>query len=546
MAMNEEFPLALKPGTILGGKYLIERVLGQGGFGITYKVQDTKLDEYFAIKEFFPEGLAHRSGNSVIPYAGQRKENFEYGKTTFLEEAKTLAQFIKNRGVVRIYRYFEENNTAYFVMNYIEGKNLDDYIKEHGGRISMDDAIRLLVPVMSALAIVHKKGIIHRDITPDNIYIQTDGSVILIDFGAARFSLGDKNSNLDVILKPGFAPKEQYSKNGSQGPYTDIYSLGATFYFAITGERPQDSFERMLEDELLPPSAMGVDISPTQEAAIMHAMAVRAEDRFQSMEQFKAALLDDTSYTQSLANANANDDRQDTSNNTNKGKSKGAGIIAAVIVIVLIAGILGAAYYFNVFDFMFKEGTTFGLDDTSDTSSDNDYDDVYSVREITSIPARPVSADSDTATAAEASTSRSTASAASTASKSTASTASTASKSTTSTASTASKSTASTASTASKSTASTAGTASKSTASTASTASASPKSTSSAVPSEEESSQYEYESEYEDDSDEENSYPEEDYSEDDYYEDDYSEGEESNTGTNEWTISRIEQHKTYL
>ena len=283
MAINSSFPFALQSGTVLAGQYIIEQILGQGGFGITYKVRDYKTNNYFAIKEYFPETLSYRQRNLVVPYTGERGDNFRYGKACFLEEAETLARFIGNSGVVRIYSYFEENNTAYFVMNYIEGKNLDDYIKEHGGRISMDDAIRLLVPVMSALAIVHKKGIIHRDITPDNIYIQTDGSVILLDFGAARYSLGDRSRSLDVILKPGFAPKEQYSRKGKQGPFTDVYSLGATFYFALTGTRPPDSFERLEEDELVPPREMGVNISKSKEDAIMKAMSIRAADRFQNM-----------------------------------------------------------------------------------------------------------------------------------------------------------------------------------------------------------------------------------------------------------------------
>ncbi len=498
MSMNDEFPKALKPGTMLAGKYLIERVLGQGGFGITYKAQDTKLDEYFAVKEFFPDGLVYRQDKSVIPYHGERTENFEYGKKSFLEEAKTLAQFIDNKGVVRIYRYFEENNTAYFVMNYIEGKNLDAYIKEHGGRITVEDAQRILVPVMDALAAVHRQGIIHRDVTPDNIYIRKDGSIILIDFGAARFSLGDKNRNLDVILKPGFAPKEQYSKNGTQGAYTDIYSLGATFYFAVTGERPQDSFERILEDEVVPPSGMGVSISPSTEAAVMRAMAVRAEDRFQSMEDFKAALLADSHQTDELMDLadrqeydtvdvdnfrlKPNEESQsakktkDTKEKTKRPKDKtDTTVITLSIIIIIVAAVAAVVYFLDVLGLFSGNKTTFGTDDPESTVSDSYYAADKDSPSKAVKPTRPVS-DAEQSSSGSSSSGKTI----STTSKAASSTTSTTSKAASSTASTTSKATASTASTTSKATASTASTTSKSTtsksASTTTSSEASPES----------------------------------------------------------------------
>lgn len=289
--MDEKFPLALPEGTILAGQYMIEKTLGQGGFGITYRAVDHKTGQKVAVKEFFPDTLAYRETTTVISYPGERTENYEYGKESFLQEAQTLAEFIGNENIVRIHSYFEENGTAYFVMDYIEGKSFDEYLKEKGGRIGIEETERILLPIMDALNAVHSKGIVHRDVTPDNIYLTNDGKVKLLDFGAARYSLGDKSRSLDVILKHGFAPKEQYTRRGKQGPFTDVYSLGATFYFALTGKRPPDSVERLDEDDLIPPSSLGVEIPKQKEDAILKALSVQPQDRFQSMGEFKNAML---------------------------------------------------------------------------------------------------------------------------------------------------------------------------------------------------------------------------------------------------------------
>ena len=289
--MNEKYPLSLPEGTVLAGQYIIERVLGQGGFGITYEAEDHKTGGRVAVKEFFPDSMATRTNQTTVsPFSGERGESFAYGKTCFLQEAETLARFIGNENIVRIHSYFEENGTAYFVMDFIEGTSFDEYLKERGGKISFDDAAGILIPVMDALNAVHSQGIVHRDVTPDNIYITKEGVVKLLDFGAARYSLGDKSRSLDVILKHGFAPKEQYTRRGRQGPYTDVYALGATFYFALTGRRPPDSVERMDEDDLVPPSSLGVQLSAEAEDAILQALSVQPSDRFQSMAAFKNAL----------------------------------------------------------------------------------------------------------------------------------------------------------------------------------------------------------------------------------------------------------------
>lgn len=288
-----KYPQALPAGTVLNGRFILGRVLGQGGFGITYVAKDHKTGGLVAVKEYFPDTFASRTANYLVsPYSGQRAENFAYGKECFLNEAKTLAEFIGNPNIVRVYSYFEENNTGYFVMDYIKGISFGGYLKKHG-RVSWEEAKRLLFPIMDALSEVHARGIIHRDVTPDNIYICEDGTMKLLDFGAARYSLGDRSRTLDVVLKPGFAPKEQYSRHGRQGPYTDVYSMAATFYYSITGRLPPDSIDRQDNDELILPSSLGVEIPVQAEDALCKGLSVQASDRFQSMNEFKQALFKD-------------------------------------------------------------------------------------------------------------------------------------------------------------------------------------------------------------------------------------------------------------
>lgn len=284
---REKFPQALPFGSILSGRYITGRVLGQGGFGITYVATDHKTKSLVAIKEFFPDAMAVRSSAiSVSPYSGERGENFAYGKETFLQEAKTMAEFIGNPNIVRVHSYFEENGTAYFVMEYVVGKSFQQMIDEKGGKISWEEAVNVIAPVLNALAAVHSKGIVHRDVTPDNICITSGGAVKLLDFGAARYSLGDVSRSLDVVLKHGFAPKEQYSRWGKQGPYTDIYCVAASLYYALTGHKPPDAIDRMEHDELIPPSALGVRITREQENILLKALSVSPADRYQRAQDF--------------------------------------------------------------------------------------------------------------------------------------------------------------------------------------------------------------------------------------------------------------------
>ena len=291
LAENEKkFPVALRAGTVLNGRYIVGRVLGQGGFGITYLALDTQLNAKVAIKEFMPGEIATRQGTTVSVMMDTKSEEFAYGAERFQEEARTLAKFIGNPNIAAVTSYFDENDTSYFVMDYIEGISFKTYIANHGGKISVEETLNVMIPVLRALTAVHAEGFIHRDVTPDNIYITKDGMVKLLDFGSARYSIGDKSKSLDVILKVGYAPKEQYIRRSRQGPFTDVYSCAACFYAAITGFLPPESLERMDNDTLVPVSQCGIDIPEYLDKAILKGLAVQPEDRFQSAAEFLDAI----------------------------------------------------------------------------------------------------------------------------------------------------------------------------------------------------------------------------------------------------------------
>ena len=280
----------LLPGTILKGKYMVGNVLGQGGFGITYAGKDTTLDIRIAIKEYYPAGHASRdslSSNDVTLLTGPNESYFANGKQRFLTEAKALAKFNRSGNIVHARDYFELNNTAYIIMDFVEGKDLKHFLRENG-RVEPQRLVDWFMPILSVLGKVHAEGLIHRDISPDNIIVE-NGDLILIDFGAARDVDADKS--LSVMLKPGYAPGEQYTSDRSQqGPWTDIYAVCATMYECITGVTPQESSSRLFEDHLQKPSELGIAIPPHIEAALMHGMANKYKDRPQNMQQLIAEL----------------------------------------------------------------------------------------------------------------------------------------------------------------------------------------------------------------------------------------------------------------
>jgi serine/threonine protein kinase len=284
--------LQLKPRTLLRDQYLIGRALGHGGFGITYLAWDLGLETKLAVKEYMPNGVAGRgSGETkVLAYSDATKQEFEWGLDRFLDEARTLKKFSKYPGIVSVDTIFRENGTAYLVMEHLDGWTFEEFLKKRGGKVGVETALRILLPVIDALGPVHAEGILHRDISPDNIYLTRAGKVKLIDFGAARNALGQKSRNLSIILKEGYAPEEQYRASGIQGPWTDVYATAATLYHAVTGRIPQPALDRLAEDKVERPSALGIEIDAPVEAALMKALAVKASDRLQSMEDFKTAL----------------------------------------------------------------------------------------------------------------------------------------------------------------------------------------------------------------------------------------------------------------
>jgi serine/threonine protein kinase len=285
-------PPALTLGQLLDGRYRIGRVLGHGGFGITYLAWDDNLHLRLAIKEYLPRDCASRApdGVSLAVYSGPAGEQFAYGLERFLEEARALAHFDQHPGIVTVKNFFRAHGTGYCVMDYVEGITLRQYLDQQpGGRIGIEAALKLLMPVADALRAVHKEGLLHRDIAPDNIYLTQDGRIKLLDFGAARFAAGEHSRSLSIILKPGYSPEEQYRTKGKQGPWTDVYGLAATLYRAITGQVPPESLDRLDNDDLVPPSKLDIAIQSEQEAILLKALAIKAGERFQSMVELQQA-----------------------------------------------------------------------------------------------------------------------------------------------------------------------------------------------------------------------------------------------------------------
>lgn len=279
-------PQQLPLGTLLNRQYLIGRALGQGGFGITYLGFDLSSNQRMAIKEYFPSGLVTRQAAVVQPITQETQTAFIRGVDAFYKEARILAKLVNYPNIVSVINFFQENGTAYFVMEYIEGQSFKDYLENRGGRISFEEALFLLMPVMQSLDAVHKEGMLHRDIAPDNIYITNAGPTKLLDFGAARYHEDEDTHSVRTIIKPGYAPMEQYASGSAQGPWTDVYAMGATFYRAVTGKVPPDAPTRALHDDLRSPAQMGIILPVNADNAIMRAMALNIVFRFRSIADF--------------------------------------------------------------------------------------------------------------------------------------------------------------------------------------------------------------------------------------------------------------------
>ena len=290
---------ALTNSSILNGKYMIQTILGEGGFGITYLAFDLVLKEKVAIKEYFPSALATRDTTSnktdeITIITGESDENFKKGLEKFVNEASNLAKFQKEEGIVSVKNFFYENNTAYMVMEYIDGDTLKEYLAQHGEKLPYETVLNMMKLVMKSLVVVHEAGIIHRDISPDNIMVTKDGKMKLIDFGAARFVGNEDEKSLTVMLKEGYAPPEQYQTNGNQGPWTDVYALCATIYRMLSGTVPVEAPARVMNREMLAPIQ---DVPGKVNKAIIKGMSIDVISRHQTIKALLESLEKNTKKT---------------------------------------------------------------------------------------------------------------------------------------------------------------------------------------------------------------------------------------------------------
>ena len=285
---------SMPPYEILNGKYLVGKVIGMGGFGITYIGWDFYQSKKVCIKEYFPKGVAHREQTTTystdfstysldVFTINTKKAAYLGGLQGYIKEAENLSKFYAMPGIVSVRDFFYGNKTAYIVMEYIDGINLRQFAKACGGVMESYIVFEMLRDVIKALNMVHKSGIVHRDISPDNIMVTKDFHAKLIDFGAAKQFGGEQEST--IFLKHGYAPIEQYDRNGNQGPWTDVYSLCATMYYLITGVKLQKAYERVMHDNTLPLGRFNIEIKKYQEKALLKGINVQIEDRYASMAE---------------------------------------------------------------------------------------------------------------------------------------------------------------------------------------------------------------------------------------------------------------------
>lgn len=281
--------------SILGGRYLIGKVIGEGGFGITYIGIDLENQKRVAVKEYFPVGvvsrdLTHDTQSNVTLLGKESRDYYKSGLESFTEEALNLQNFRGIQGVISSRDFFYENGTAYLVMDYIQGKTLKEYMEERKGPLTEAQALGFIRPVLNALSKVHQMHVIHRDISPENIMIMDDGSTCLIDFGSARFSTGAETKTLTVLLKRGYAPVEQYQTRSRQGPWTDIYAICAVLYWMMSGIVPEESLDRMVADQLVPLDELSqnsskIQVSYRTSQVIKKGLAIKGKQRYQSLQE---------------------------------------------------------------------------------------------------------------------------------------------------------------------------------------------------------------------------------------------------------------------
>jgi serine/threonine protein kinase len=303
-----------------------------GGFGIVYIAWDSNLDIRVAIKEFLAKEYAARSPNhvSITPYTGSAHEDFSLGVGKFLDEAKALARFQDHPGIVTVHESFRANNTAYMVMQYLDGMTLKEYLKRQPGeKIAFALAVKTMTPVMDALREVHNAGFVHRDISPDNIFLTNQKQVKLLDFGSARYAIGEHSKSLTSVLKHGYAPVEQYSTKGNQGPWSDVYAVCATLYRCVTGFVPPDAMDRVQGDSIRSPKQLGIDMPAGGEWALMKGLSLKAADRFENIQQLQRAFgtegtkIDEQQLGQASDRATLIQAIQDADTSKSKGQLEG-------------------------------------------------------------------------------------------------------------------------------------------------------------------------------------------------------------------------------
>ncbi len=319
----------LQPGMRIWGRYLIGTILGTGGFGVTYRAFDTRLGTIVAIKEFFPQNLASRMPNDteLRIFSGEEYKNFLIHKQRFVDEGKNLAKFTGDAHIVNVLDSFEDNNTAYIVMEFLDGMTLKEYMAQSGSFLPQDRAVQIMEALLLGIKSIHLKGIIHRDISPDNIYVLQDGNIKILDFGAARFAAREDWTQ-SVVVKKGYAPPEQYRNNMRQTEQTDLYAAGATLYKMLTGKTPEESIERTERDVLLRPSKIADGIDAHLDKMIMKSVALRPELRFKSADAMLEALRGGTGY-----------DYPEEELKKIK-RRKGALVALAIVMVVSVLGIM--------------------------------------------------------------------------------------------------------------------------------------------------------------------------------------------------------------
>lgn len=284
---------ALPVEKVLNNRYMVGRVLGIGGFGITYVAYDMSTRERIALKEYFPSEWATRISNTsqIAPASQAQQECYQHGRNVFINEARVLSKLRHVSNIVNVRTLFEENGTAYIVMALLEGNTLSGYLKSIGRKsLPYTTVNQMIMPVATALSQIHAYSLLHRDVSPDNIIVTNKGEVYLIDFGATRVYAVNSPKSMSVVLKPGFAPIEQYSRSGNQGPWTDVYALAATYYYLVAGRKPTEATDRIAGVAVVPLKNIVSDIPDYISNAVERALSIGWKDRPQTVGEFMQEL----------------------------------------------------------------------------------------------------------------------------------------------------------------------------------------------------------------------------------------------------------------